>query len=731
MRFSNRLLATVALFAIMGVSAADAAVLDIKTVSSRPDRISGGDALVQVTQSDDTAPSVMLNGADVSKNFHKGVAPHTSEGLVSGLKLGANTLTSGGKSLTLTDYPIQGPIVSGPHETPYYCSTQAFPIYSGMDHWVPKEVMKTVYGPATDKDCSAPTKIVWLYLPKGSKVLKPVDKTSDIPADVAMTTTTSGATVKFIVRFETSTIDRGIFQDAVLYDPTAGAPNGTAPKGWNKRIIMVEGAGCPGGWYFQGMQGGSSFQPDIIDVAILSVDRLGQGYGMFGNTLQNASQSCNQVLSGEAAAMGKEHFIKSFGVPDYTVSLGSSGGSYGSSQLADNMPGLIDGIFIAHTFPDPLAISFSGLDGHLLTHYFLKTAAGKFTEAQQVAVSGYKGLQAWIDAANQAGRTDPVSDRQDIKGYKSGTFSDLVPKDVRYNPESNPKGARGDVFDINRNIYGVDPKTGFALRPYDNTGVQYGLQALNDKIITPDQFLDINENVGGYDQDDNYVPARTVGDAGAIKRAYLSGTEETASGGLANIPVFDTSAQFNDDSGYHYQWYHFAMRERMKQANGGTGNHVMWRGAPPFDKSWPQFVAWMENIQKDKSDRTARQKTIADRPKDLADGCWTADMKTFIKEPQTLGHDGTTCNKMWGSWTNPRIVAGGPVAANIIKCQMKPVSAGDYKVSFTPEQMTRMKKIFAGGVCDWSKPGIGQAGVVTWGSFGPSPVNLVYDVTRD
>ena len=62
---------------------------------------------------------------------------------------------------------------------------------------------------------------------------------------------------------------------------------------------------------------------------------------------------------------------------------------------------------------------------------------------------------------------------------------------------------------------------------------------------------------------------------------------------------------------------------------------------------------------------------------------------------------------------------------------MKPVSAGDYKVSFTPAQMTRMKKIFAGGVCDWSKPGIGQAGVVTWGSFGPSPVNLVYDVTRD
>jgi hypothetical protein len=38
--------------------------------------------------------------------------------------------------------------------------------------------------------------------------------------------------------------------------------------------------------------------------------------------------------------------------------------------------------------------------------------------------------------------------------------------------------------------------------------------------------------------------------------------------------------------------------------------------------------------------------------------------------------------------------------------------------------MARLGTIFAGGVCDWSKPGVGQVpNTSTWLSFGPSPVN--------
>jgi hypothetical protein len=80
---------------------------------------------------------------------------------------------------------------------------------------------------------------------------------------------------------------------------------------------------------------------------------------------------------------------------------------------------------------------------------------------------------------------------------------------------------------------------------------------------------------------------------------------------------------------------------------------------------------------------------------------------------------------MYPSYSAPRIVAGGPLAGNIFKCQLKPVDAADYKVTFTAREMAQLKSVFPGGVCDWSKPGVEQRGVKTWGSVGPSPENLL------
>ncbi len=732
MRVSGRNLGTIAVMAaaIIGASVAQAAVLDIKTLSTRPDRVSGGDVLVQVTQSDAAATKVTLNGADVSKAFKPGTAPNTLIGVVDGLKLGANTIAASGKTLALTNYPISGPIISGPHQTPFVCTTANFKIFMGRGTMQLTD--ETPFGPSLDKDCMAATKISYLYLPKGGKVLQPVKSVAEIPTDVAMTTTTTGATVKFIVRYETSTINRGIFQSAILHDPTEPAPSPSAPpKGWNKRLIAIQGAGCPGGWYHQGVAGGSSIQ-ETMDASLLSVDRLGEGYGLYGNTLQNASQSCNAVLAGETAMMGKEHFVETYGLPTYTVSLGCSGGSYGSHQPADAIPGLYDGVLISCTFPDPLAIAFSGSDGHLLTHYFTKTAAGKLTEAQQVAISGYKGMKAFVDAANQSQRTDPVPARADIEGYNPAVWNAVVPQALRYDPVNNPRGARPTVYDAARNIYGVDPKTGFAQRPFDNVGVQYGLGALNDGVITPAQFLDLNEAVGGYDQDANYVTNRAAGDQGAISRAYKSGLQTGGNGGLAQIPIFDLTGNYNDDSGYHYQWFHFALRERLAQANGNTDNHVMWRGKPvPFKNAWATFIAWMENTAKDTSNRPQREKTIAAKPAEAVDGCWKSPTE-FTREKQVFGRDsGTSCNAMLPSYAFPRYVAGGPLAANIIKCQLKPVAAADYKVKFAPAEFARLQKAFPGGVCDWSQRGVGQTGLVTHASFGPAPENLVYDITRE
>jgi len=58
---------------------------------------------------------------------------------------------------------------------------------------------------------------------------------------------------------------------------------------------------------------------------------------------------------------------------------------------------------------------------------------------------------------------------------------------------------------------------------------------------------------------------------------------------------------------------------------------------------------------------------------------------------------------------SPRQVAGGPLAENILKCQLMPLSPVDYApINFEAAQWTRLQAAFPDGVCDWEKPGVGQ-----------------------
>jgi hypothetical protein len=737
------LLAGAMLFACGGDD--DTPAPTIELLSSKAEYVSGGDALIAVQGAGTLAAA--LNGTDVSAAFKTDPNDATRRiGLVTGLANGANTFVAStggaGASLSLTNYPVTGPMLSGPLLVPYICQTDVFTLPDG-----------TKLGAATDANCSAPTKVQYVYRSTAGGALKPMPSTTSLPADVATTTNTLGVAVPFVVRVETGTMNRGIYQNAVLHDPTKdAAPTPTTPpKGWNKRLIANHGSGCVGGWYIQGAaQGVSPLTGD-------NLTRLGEGYAIFINTLNHPTNSCNATLAGETTMMGKEHFIETFGVPYYTVSTGGSGGAYTSLQIADAYPGLFDGVVINSTFPDALSISMSSLDGKLLSHYLYANNTAAFTEPQMVTVSGHKNARAWYDLALQSGRTDPVPGRAEatpaspiLGGYASAVWNAAVPVALRYNPTTNPKGARPTVFDVARNIFGVDPTTGFALRTFDNVGVQYGLVALNSGALTTTQFLDLNERVGGYDQDGNYVAARSAGDPGAIKRAYQSGIQLGGGGGLASIPVFDLSGIYDDDQIYHYQWFHFAVRERMASANGNASNHVMWRGASAITdllgtptpigtalntavatQGWAAFIKWMEAYKADTTTSAQRDKVIAKKPTEAVDGCFTRSLTPqFVAEAQTLSAQPTTqCNTLYPSWTAPRIGAGGPVAADRLKCQLKPVATADYQVTFSAAERLRLSGTFPLGVCDWSKPGVNQTPVVPYASFGPSLVNKVFDIT--
>jgi hypothetical protein len=71
---------------------------------------------------------------------------------------------------------------------------------------------------------------------------------------------------------------------------------------------------------------------------------------------------------------------------------------------------------------------------------------------------------------------------------------------------------------------------------------------------------------------------------------------------------------------------------------------------------------------------------------------------------------------------SPRQVAGGSLAENILKCQLKPLNASDYApVTFSPTQLARLHAAFSEGVCDWSRPGVGQQEAISPLTFVSGP----------
>jgi len=296
---------------------------------------------------------------------------------------------------------------------------------------------------------------------------------------------------------------------------------------------------------------------------------------------------------------------------------------------------------------------------------------------------------------------------------------------MRYDPVKNPTGARCDVYDHAVNVWGRDPKTGFARRPLDNVGIQYGLGALNAGTITKEQFLDLNAKIGGYDNDGKMVPTRTVADLAAVRTAYRMGRMTWGGGGLATTPILDYRAYLDDVQGgnIHLRYHSFSMRERLQKANGYTDNQVMltddrrWGDslkAPVLRQGLAQMDQWLTKIAGDTSRDSKLVKLRRAKPADFVDACWTRDEHPQRIVERQMPNSGK-CNELYPANSFPRGVAGSPLAGDVIKCQLKPIVASDYRVTFTPDELARLKQMFPSGVCDWSKPGAEQQPMTgTW-----------------
>jgi hypothetical protein len=695
---------------------AAAGTFHIVVLSSRPETVSGGDALVRIEAPQGESLDkviVTLNGRDVAGSLHRDPAARALTGLVTGLEIGENSLqvfSGTGRSqpaeqVVLKNHPISGPVFSGPQEQPFVCQTGDFKLPDG-----------TSLGAPLDANCSVKTVVTYVYKSAAPPLRAPdgrpaapafsrLPSVTSLPSDVAWTTTSTGDKVPYVVRVETGTINRSIYQFAVLHDPTReSAPGPLAPpKAWNRRLLYSFGGGCTGGWFKQGASLGN-----VISDAI-----VGKGYAEASATLNVFGNNCNEVIAAETMMMVKERFIKACGKPLFTMSRGGSGGAEQQLPIADNYPGLLDGIIPSLTFPDVLANAQMILDANLLNNYFTK-AASALTEQQKLAIEGTARLKDFTGDASRINPNVPCPPQ--------------LTKEQRYDPVSNRSGARCDVFDHAVNVYGRDPATGFARRPLDNTGVQYGLAAFNGGTITPTQFLDLNEKIGGYDNDGNIAVARSVADPLALGAAYQTGRVTYGGLGLRQVPIIDVrpyrDALPNGD--VHLKFHSFSLRERLHRANGTVANDVLLvgpvaqPGQAPGSWSMDQYAMekmdeWLTNLTNDVSADPVMKKMTRAKPADLVDSCYTASGERIVEQQTPAGGK---CNELYRTFMSPRMVAGGPPSNDVLKCQLRPIDKKDYKTTFTAAEQARLAAVFPAGVCDWSKPGVEQKPpTTTWRSF--------------
>jgi hypothetical protein len=307
---------------------------------------------------------------------------------------------------------------------------------------------------------------------------------------------------------------------------------------------------------------------------------------------------------------------------------------------------------------------------------------------------------------------------------------EVLPQMLRYHPTSNPRGARCDIYDHAITVYGRDPGTGFARRPLDNVGIQYGLRALNTGTITKEQFLDLNEKIGGFDGDANLVAARSVANMAALRAAYRTGRLTNGGGGLASTPIIDYRNYLDDApmGDNHVRFHSFSLRERLIKANGHADNHIIYLEdnryranlgtSPAYQETLRQMERWLTALTEDTSSDPAIVKVRRAKPSDLQDACWTRDPASQKVAGKITRDPSSRCEQLYPSASFPREVAGGPVANDIIKCQLRPITASDYEGAFTADELARLRRIFPQGVCDWSRPGVGQERLAgTWQVF--------------
>jgi hypothetical protein len=730
---------------------------DVEVLSSPPDQVSGDDARIEIR-----VPflvtlrrvEVTLNGQDVTDRFARDYRKHRLEGVVDGLDLGGNELVVraapspwpkwlGGwrispdpVALTLVNHPVEGPIFSGPHQTPFLCADDG-------------DRANAELGAVVDADCSIETVVSFKYRTTGGSWAD-YDPAAPRPADMAQTTTMDGATVDFIVRWERGTLNRFIYSIAVL-SPKAQETAQPDLSAWNERLI----------YYFQGGVAIGHYQGDPSRSRMLYEHGLSLGYAVIYSTGTKTGTHYNLEVGGETAIMVKDRFVSAYANPNYTVGVGGSGGGIQQYVYAQNHPGLIDAGVPQYSYPDMITQTIHVGDCELIERWMdLETVSGNPKWANWENRPLIEGMNAINGIGNPYGPLLPFlppGSSECVNAWRGLSPLVLNPHFGTAPGISLPDqiSTEWTHFGDAINIYGT-AADGYAASTWDNVGVQYGLAALVDGAIDAGEFLDLNSRVGSWKNEPDMImegcpffgpcpgagdvaglppvpdiypnlidvwswrnmalspdlgitPApRKEADPGAIEAAYNHGLVNR---GDVQIPMIDWRNYLEGELDMHNSHQSFASRQRLLDFDGDASNQVIWfTDLRDFDQTPQAFAVideWMRNIEKRPWRSIAQNKPAA-----AVDSCFDSTGELIYAGTDawagTLddGPEGP-CTQALPVYSTSRIVAGGPINGDIFKCHLIPVldalDAGFYgDVLFGPSEIVRLQAIFPSGVCDYA-----------------------------
>ncbi|MDT8429207.1 MAG: DUF6351 family protein [Pseudomonadales bacterium] len=602
-------------------------------------------------------------------------------------------------------------------------------------------------------DCLFPSQARYYYNKKGSTDFFPLEEAD---GDIEQITV-NGEQIDFIVRLETGTINRFFYAIAVLRgeNETIDSPESDY---WNKRLIYQ----FSGGVGIGRQQGNFSTRNIFRD----RYEQLRQGYAVVFSSANDTSNHYNIWLAEDTALRVKTQFTALYEEPLYTVGIGGSGGALQQYLLAQNHPGIIDAAIPLYSYPDMVTQTIHILDCELLEYYFDATAA------DEPLWQTWENRR-WIEGLNASSAvSSPFAALVAIQALSGGNPADAL-KAWRGSSEcanawrgltpliNNPKFALESVdyapavadsvqwthWDDLREFYGRDA-AGFANSPWDNIGVQYGLQALQQGLITPQTFLDLNAKVGGWVTQDAMqaekfwfltggalfppeinlwgehnmtvkpfsqgltVAPRSQGSLAAIQGIYRSGHVFL---GIADIPIIDLRHYLDPVLDMHHSSASFSTRARMIKAQGHADNQLIWMTTIPHDPQAEAFALideWMSNMR-----QYPLRSVVANKPAQASDSCFSAKGELIaagadVWDGPWNGKPAGACMQVYPAYQTSREVAGNAVSADVFKCHRQSVTqaiaTGVYGSIDMHPYLQQLQAIFPEGVCDYSQ---GDAGL--------------------